>query len=426
MKQLTLQPLSGPLNATIAIPGSKSYTNRALIVAALAEGKSTLEDVLISDDTRVMISALRDLGVEILERDDALHVQGTGGKLTVKNNHLQTELSGTTSRFVAALALVADKAVTIDGIGSLRTRPIDELVSAMEELGATVTYDGQAESIPVTVTPAENYGAHVTFSGSGSSQFVSALLMVAPLLPHGLTISITGTQGSSTYIDMTLALMKDFGVTVEQKDQQTYVVAPNQKYSARSYAIEGDWSTASYFCAIGALHDGGIELTNLNGQSLQGDRQLLTCLSEMGATVSQEKDSVTISGGKTLSGITVDMTTMPDVAMTLGVVAAFAQGHTTLTGLASLTEKESDRLTALHTELANLGIKSTVSDDSITIEGAVPQGGTIATYDDHRIAMSFAVAGTKISDVTICDPAVVQKTCPTFWNLLESIGVTHK
>ena len=420
MKRITIQPLGKSVKASIAIPGSKSYTNRALLLAALRGGSVTIKNPLVSDDTHAMIACLRALGIKCTFKNDSLIVSGDIKKIAKKEYNLNANLSGTTIRFLLAFACIVPGIKVVRGRGRLNERPIAHLVESLRELGAKIEYVDKKGYPPVRVLSSNLKAGKVKMKGTISSQFLSALLMVAPLVGR-MEIEVEGDQISRPYVTMTIEAMSDFGVKVENKDFRRYVVASGQKYTAKQYTVEGDVSSASYFFAIAALTRSTITLTNMNPRSSQADMRFLKILEEMGSVVSYGKDSITVKGGG-VKPITVDMENCPDQAQTLAVLAAFADGKTTMTGIRSLRVKETERVVAVEQELKKMGIKTESTQDSMTIYGGSPRPARIDTYGDHRMAMAFAVAATKLPGMEISDPDVVTKTFPRFWKALALAG----
>jgi len=431
MKRLKIQPIEKPITATVAIPGSKSYTNRALLLAALRGGSVKLKNPLVSDDTHAMIACLRALGIKCVFKGDlsegaraetgTLVVSGDIKKIKEGDYSLNANLSGTTIRFLLAFACIIPGTKTIRGRGRLNERPIAHLVESLRELGAKIEYVDKKGYPPVRVLSSKLKGGTVKMKGTISSQFLSALLMVAPLVGK-MQIEVEGEQISRPYVAMTIEAMKDFGVKVENKDFKRYIVEAGQKYKAKEYVVEGDVSSASYFFAIAALTHSTITLTNMNPKSSQADMRFLKILEEMGSTFFHGKNSITIKGGGVKALGTVDMEDCPDQAQTLAVLAAFADGKTTMTGIRSLRVKETERVVAVEHELKKMGIKTESTPDSMTIHGGSPKAARIDTYGDHRMAMAFAVSATKLPGMEINDPDVVSKTFPRFWKELALAG----
>ncbi len=421
MKRIRIHPLKKPVKANIAIPGSKSYTNRALLLAALTGGNVTIRNPLISDDTHAMIACLRELGMHCSFEEDSLDINGDLQNIEEREYHLNTFLSGTTARFMLALSTIIPGIKVIRGRGRLNERPIAHLVESLLQLGAKIEYVDNKGYPPVRILSSKLVPGSVTMKGTVSSQFLSALLMIAPLVGK-IEIDVEGEQISRPYIDMTIEAMGKFGVKVQNESYKHYVVPAGQKYQAKEYIVEGDVSSASYFAAVAALTSSTITLANMNPRSLQADMRFLKILEDMGSVVTYGKDTITVQGIG-VQPVTVDMQDCPDQAQTLAVLAAFADGKTTITGVQSLRIKETERISAVKQELKKMGIRAESTQDSITIYGGSPKGARIDTYGDHRMAMAFAIAGTAIPDMEINEPDVVSKTYPQFWGAFTSLGV---
>ncbi len=420
MKSVKITPLKGPVEATVEIPGSKSYTNRALLLAALTGGTVTIKNPLVSDDTHAMINCLREFGIRCAFKDDSLVVESDIRTIQDREYHLNANLSGTAIRFVLALAAIVPGIKIVRGRGRLNERPIAHLVEALEQIGARIEYVDKKGYPPVKVLSSTLLPGKVAMKGVVSSQFLSALLMVAPLIGE-LDIEVLGEQISKPYIDMTVSAMREFGASVRNDAYRHYVVPGGQSYRATTYTVEGDVSSASYFFAIAALTHSTITLENLNPKTVQADIRFLKILEDMGNEVASGENSITITG-RGVKAVSVDMQDCPDQAQTLAVLAAFAEGTTTITGIQSLRVKETERVVAVEAELAKMGIKTESTKDTLIVHGGSPRPARIDTYGDHRMAMSFAVAASKLEGLVINDPDVVSKTFPRFWKSLAIIG----
>jgi 3-phosphoshikimate 1-carboxyvinyltransferase len=422
MSDLTPTPISEPFRATFTPPGSKSLTNRALILAALADGQSTLSNVLFADDTKCMTDSLTRLGHELDIDESARTIIVSGGAPKVSSAELFCGNSGTTIRFLAAALSVANGTYTLDGVERMRQRPLGQLVNLLRNLGVRVTYGGEENFPPITIHAHGLPGGLLRYGSAQSSQYLSAILMVAPYARHEVDVDLDGPQTSWPYVAMTMRLMDNFDITPElvrdpETGQPTRIVVPRGKYKAAPYHVEPDASNASYFFAAAAINPGAkITIEGLGRYSLQGDVAFADTLHKMGATLVFGKDFITLSGTDTLEGIEADMSDMPDMAQTLAVVALFASGPTTLRGLHTLRVKETDRVKALATELHKLGAEVDVEGDDLTIHPPDRfKAAHIDTYDDHRMAMSFAVATTRASGITIRNVECVNKTYPHFF-----------
>jgi len=425
---IEIQPVSRPIHATMRPPGSKSITNRALVCAALAEGISTLCGALDSEDTQVMIHGLRELGIkiEVQDQGETLVVQGCQGLPPAAKAEVFVGNSGTTIRFLTALVTLGQGNFRLDGIARMRERPIGDLAAALRQLGAQVTCEGSGDCPPVTIVANRLPGGETTIDGNISSQFLSGLLMAAPCAQNPVAVRVEDTLVSVPYVRMTLAVMKSFGVTPQAvADFSEILVSNNSSYVACEYAIEPDASAASYFWASAAVTGGEVTVSGLSKASLQGDVAFVECLEKMGCSVRYGADCVTVSG-KQLSGIDVDMNAISDTVQTLAVVALFAKGPTKIRNVSHIRHKETDRITALATELRKLGATVVETDTGLEIEP--PQAGAteiktaeIHTYGDHRMAMSFTLAGLVQPGVVIRDPDCTTKTYPNFFDDMKAI-----
>lgn len=423
MSSLKIIP-SKNISGVIDIPGSKSYTNRALIIAAITEGEVKIKNPLYSDDTKAMIKCLKDLGIKITALENEIVISGSVKDIKEKEYKLNTNLSGTTIRFILALSCVVPGIKVITGGVSLLKRPIGELAGALKDLGAKIEYMDKAGYPPLKVTSTELTVKKTRLHGDISSQFFSALLMIAPLT-EGLEIDVLGKSISTPYIDMTIDLMRYYGVNVTNTDYKSYRVASNQYYLQKDYIVEGDYSSAGYFLAIAALTKSKLTLKNLPENSLQADRNFVEILKKLGSRINFRNNNLEIDG-EGVKPVNVDMENCPDQAQTLAVILSFANGRSVITGIRSLRIKETERVLALQNELSKMGIKTESTIDSLTIYGGSPKHAKINTYNDHRMAMSFAIAGTVLEGIEINNPEVVTKTFPEFWQKLESIGIkTH-
>jgi 3-phosphoshikimate 1-carboxyvinyltransferase len=415
--EITIRPWSSPPRGSrVRVPGSKSLTNRALIVAALAEGPSRLTGALDSDDTRVMVDSLRKLGIDVRHDPDAatIDVVGALGRIPTKEADLFVGNSGTSLRFLTALVALGHGRYRLDGVPRMRQRPVSDLLGALNGLGSEATSEGGTGCPPVVVNASGLDGGYAFVKGDVSSQFLSGLLMVLPYSRETTVVEVQGTLVSKPYVTMTLDVMEAFGVRVGHKNERRYSVDPG-RYKGRPYAIEPDASAASYFFALAAITGGSVAVDGLGKSSVQGDLAFVDLLEHMGCRVERGKDSTTVHGGP-LRGIDVDMNAISDTVMTLGVVALFAQGISRIRNVAHIRHKETDRITALAAELRKLGATVDEHPDGLVIipPAAIPSA-RIATYDDHRMAMSFALAGVKAPGVTILEPGCVAKTYPDFW-----------
>jgi 3-phosphoshikimate 1-carboxyvinyltransferase len=424
---LPIEPLAGPVDAVVSPPGSKSLTNRALVCAALAEGGSTLRRALDADDTNAMVDGLRALGIEV-EADppsQTVRVIGCGGRPPATVAIADAQLSGTTSRFLLPVAALAAGTIRVDGALPLRARPMGPSIEALRSLGVTVTDVGAPGHLPVDVSDGPVAGGEITVPGDASSQFLSGLLLAAPAMRTGLTVRVEGTLVSRPYVDMTVAVMSAFGATVDRPDDRTWRVEP-QTYAATTYEIEPDASAASYAFAVPAIVGGTVRVDGLGSSSLQGDVAFVELLARMGARVEQTATSTTVHGTGRLQGIEADLSAISDTAQTLAAVAPFADGPTRITGIGFIRRKETDRVRAMVTELRRAGVDAEEEPDGILVRPGPIRPATIETYDDHRMAMAFALLGLGAPGIAIADPGCVAKTYPGYWRMLAGLRDTGK
>jgi 3-phosphoshikimate 1-carboxyvinyltransferase len=415
----------GPVTGAIRPPGSKSITNRALVCAALAAGESRLTGVLDSQDTRVMVAGLRSLGIDI-DADWAsgqIRVTGCGGTIPSSSATIDAAASGTTIRFLAAVCGLGHGVYRLDGTPRMRKRPIGDLLAALEPLGVKATAESPGGCPPVMIESRGQAGGSTCVAGSVSSQFASGLAMAAPCMREGLTLEFTGRLVSLPYLEMTRRVMESFGATCEQVDERTWRIEPTG-YQGNDYTIEPDASAASYFAAAAAITGGCVRIDGLGRSSMQGDVGFCDALARMGCTVEWHDlpaEAVTVSG-RAASGIEIDMNAISDTVPTLAVVALFAAGPTTIRNVAHIRDKETDRIGDLATELRKLGALVEEQPDGLMIHPAPLHAAEITTYDDHRMAMSLALAGLRVPGVKILDPACVGKTFPDYWGRLAAIS----
>jgi 3-phosphoshikimate 1-carboxyvinyltransferase len=416
-------PKTSAVDLTFTAPASKSYTHRALIAAALAEGKSTLFRPLESEDTKLTANALRMLGVTIEEQERKMIVTGCNGYLPNRGmTTLDLNNSGTSLRLLTTLALLCRHPVILTGSARMQERPIGPLAEALPSIGGTVEFLTKPGYPPLKVS-GKLAGGKVVIDGSMSSQFISSILMAAPCAPEEIEVIIPAPPASASYLDITLEVMEAFGAKVTRTGCERFVVSPADKYKARRYTIQGDYSSASYFFAIAAICGGKVTVKNLAPDSVQGDRRFPEALAEMGCSVTSGKDFVTVERSGPLHGITFDMSSSPDTVQTLCMVAAMATTPTTITGIGHLKFKESDRITGTAERLRSLGGIVADGEDSLTITPAPLHGGTIEPENDHRTAMSFAVLGLGTGGITVTDSECADKSFPGFWGMLRNAGV---
>jgi 3-phosphoshikimate 1-carboxyvinyltransferase len=439
---LEIQPVTGPVHAIIRPPGSKSITNRALVCAALADGVSTLRGALDSEDTRVMMESLERLGIHVECSRHApcavagdgtatrgagapvpatFTVHGAAGQIPAFEADLFCANSGTTIRFLTALATLGHGRYRLDGIARMRERPISDLLDGLNQLGANAVSENHNGCPPVVVHANWLPGGSANLRGDVSSQFLSGILMASPAALAPVELAIAGPLVSQPYVRMTLAVMQAFGIEANVRaDLQRFAIPAPQSYLPCDYAIEPDASAASYLWATAAITGGEVTVTGLSRTSLQGDVAFVDCLQQMGCALSHEADRITVAG-RPLRGIDIDMNGISDTVQTLAVVALFADGPTTIRNVGHIRHKETDRIAALAAELRKLGAHVDERDDGLTIEPRPLQPAAIDTYSDHRMAMSFALAGLRIPGVRINDPRCVDKTYPAFFDDLTTI-----
>jgi 3-phosphoshikimate 1-carboxyvinyltransferase len=411
------------VDLVLAAPPSKSYTHRALIAGALASGISTVVNPLKAEDTVLTIAALRTLGIAIEKNVDRVIIRGCDGSIPAGEAvTLDLNNSGTSLRLLTSLALLADHPVTLTGSARMQERPIGPLAEALQALGGTVMFLKKNGYPPLQVG-GHLKGGKVSIDGSISSQFISSILIAAPYAENEVEVVIPSPPVSASYLDITLDVMQDFGAAVTREKYERFTVSNQHHYTSRSYAIEGDYSSASYFFAIAAICGGRVTVSNLKADSVQGDRRFLGALRAMGCTVTSSHDSVTVERSGDLDGITFDMSTSPDTVQTLCMVAAVARSPTTVTGISHLKFKESDRINGTAERLRSLGAIVEVGEDTLTITPAPLHGGMIDPANDHRTAMSFAVLGLSTGGITIQDAECVSKSFPEFWDALRHAGV---
>jgi 3-phosphoshikimate 1-carboxyvinyltransferase len=432
----TVEPIGAPLDATVRVPGSKSLTNRALVCAALAEGVTAIEGALVADDTEAMASALRALGAHIETRPAGgegggpaaaarLSVTGTRGDLAPGPLDLDLRLSGTTSRFLLPVVALGRGRYRLDGAPSLRARPMGPALAGIKALGARVEPHGRAGHLPLTVVaPGHLEGGELDVPGDTSSQYVSGLLLAAPSLRGGLRARVTTRLVGRPFVDMTVAVMAAFGADVAVADEagRPVFTVPEGRYRGIGYCVEPDASAASYFLAAAAICGGRVTVEGLGDASLQGDAGFADLLAAMGAGVERCADATTVVGPPHLRGLgDVDLSAMPDMAQTLAAVAVFADRPTRVRGIGFIRGHETDRIAATVRELRHCGVDAREEPDGFVVRPGIPQPARVRTYDDHRMAMSFALLGLRVPGIEIEDPECVAKTFPGYWDTLDGL-----
>ncbi|MBI2757193.1 MAG: 3-phosphoshikimate 1-carboxyvinyltransferase [Chloroflexi bacterium] len=430
---MQITPITHPLNASVRVPGSKSLTNRALLIASLANGTTRLTNALFSDDSRYFAKALQTLGFDIQldETSREMTVTGLGGKIPANKAELFIGNAGTAARFISAFLTLGHGEYILDGEARMRERPIGDLIEALTQLGAIIhplsqrERDGVREVCPPIKIIANGLrGGKTQITGDISSQFLSAILMVAPYAQQPIEITLSTELNSKPYVDMTLAIMKEFGVEIAQTEHQSFRVPITNYCSPITYSIESDASAASYFFAAPAICGGTVRVENISRNSKQGDIAFLDALQQMGCSVSETDNCLLITGPAELRGIDIDMRDIPDTAQTLAAIAPFASSPTRIRGIASARVKETDRVHATCAELARLGVRVEEHEDGMTIHPVEKmRPAVIQTYNDHRMAMSFSLIGLRVEGVTIENPACVSKTFPGFFEVLEMLRV---
>jgi 3-phosphoshikimate 1-carboxyvinyltransferase len=419
---MLISPIHHPLHATVRVPGSKSLTNRALLIASLAKGTTRLTNALFSDDSCYFAKALQVLGFD-LQLDEANHemtITGLGGHIPSRKSELFIGNAGTAARFLSAFLTLGNGEYLLDGDSRMRERPIQDLIEALNQLG--VELEAKNNCPPVAIFAKGLPGGKTRIAGNLSSQFLSALLMVAPYASSAVEIEVITELNSKPYVDMTMAVMKDFGVEVERQGYERFTIQPSSYTPLSSYPIESDASAASYFFAAPAICGGTIRLENISRNAKQGDIAFLDILKNMGCMIREGDNMIEVTGADSLLGVDVDMRDIPDTAQTLAVIAPFATSPTRIRGIASARVKETDRVHATCTELLRLGVDVDEHEDGMTIYPVEQiRPAVIKTYDDHRMAMAFSLIGLRSEGVVIENPACVSKTFPDFFLVLDSL-----
>lgn len=429
---LKITPIPHPLNATVGVPGSKSLTNRALLIAALANGTTRLTNALFSDDSHYFAKALQILGfdVQLNEQNVSMTVNGWGGKIPARQAALFIGNAGTAARFLTAFLTLGHGEYILDGEPRMRERPIGDLVEALAQLGAKIEPIQNSEfriqnsqiCPPIKIIASGLPGGKTKIAGDISSQFLSALMMTAPYARSPIEVELATDLNSKPYVDMTIAIMKDFGVEVERSRYSRFTIHPSSYSPITNYPIESDASAASYFFAAPAICGGTVTVENISRKSVQGDIAFADVLKRMGCEVEEGRDSILVTRNASIHGVDVDMRDIPDTAQTLAAIAPFADSPTRIRGIASARVKETDRVSATCTEMKRLGVQVEEHEDGMTIYPCEDfQAANIQTYNDHRMAMSFSLIGLRFDGVTIENPSCVSKTFPDFFEVLETL-----
>ena len=410
---------AGKIKAEVSVPGSKSITQRALIAAALADGESTLIGPLESEDTQYTAGALKQMGVTVDKEKHRWTVRGNGGKIATPGKEIFLGNNGTATRFLTSVAALGTGIFKISGDKRMAERPILPLMQALKGWGVDIASINNNGCPPLLIKADGLSGGKTILPEGKSSQYLSSLLLVGPYARQEAELDVEGEILSLPYVFMTLAVMDAFGIRVEANEALNSYKIPQGIYKAREYAIEGDASNASYFYAAAAVTGGEVTVPNVPVPSLQGDAAFVALLARMGCQINKTGEGLMVSGPEELKGITIDMADMPDVVPTLAVVASQAKGRTTIKNIAHLRIKECDRLHVMAVELAKMGARVRELDDALIIEGKDPDvpmhGAEINTYNDHRIAMSFAVAGLTVPGIKVLGEECVAKSFPDFW-----------
>ncbi|MGP8154686.1 MAG: 3-phosphoshikimate 1-carboxyvinyltransferase [Smithella sp.] len=407
-------------SATVMVPGSKSLSQRALVAAALARNNSLISNVLVSQDTLYLIEGLRELGAKIALAADGFFVSGTAGNIINSGKGLFLGNNGTALRFLTTLTCLGKGKYVLTGEKRLCERPVGALVEALRKMGADIFCRNNYP--PVEVNANGLTGGKIILRDIESSQYVSALLLCAPYTPAGMDLTLQGGVVSMPYIDLTINVMRDFGAKITRKGEYEYHVNAGEIYQGREYRVEGDASSASYFFLAAALLKKTIRVDGINRQSKQGDIRLLNVLEELGCKVRSEENWVEVTGSNLAEGdLTFDLNDMPDIVPTLAVLSAFRKGQTVIGNVAHLRIKESNRLAAMVTELNRVGIDAREMPEGLIIRGGKLHPAKIETYNDHRMAMSFAIASLIVQGIEISDKKCVDKSFPAFWEELKKI-----
>jgi 3-phosphoshikimate 1-carboxyvinyltransferase len=430
MTNITLAPRDKSINASLNLPGSKSIANRVLLMAAIAHGTSLIHNVPdVSEDVRLMLEAIKRLGVRVNKINgsnnngsSSYEIEGCGGEFRVKETEIFCGNSGTTIRFLGALLALMPGKYTLTGIERMKERPIGDMVSALELLGAKIEYAEKSGFPPLQTRPyKDKFVGTVSISGKLSSQYLTGLLMALPILERDIKIHILDELISKPYVDITMALLTKFGCTVDNRGND-YILHGGHGLQAIEYTVEPDASSASYFLAMGALN-GKVRIFNLSNSSLQGDKNFAHVLEQMGAKVDYMQNSIMVRKQGNLQAVNLDMQHMPDVAMTIATLSLFAEGTTTISGIGSWKVKETDRLQAMYNELTKLGAKVTITDDSIRITPPKELTANVAidTYEDHRMAMCFSLVAASGHRITINEYECVGKTFANYFDVFKEI-----
>lgn len=423
MDAYAITPAAGPVNGTVTVPGSKSLTNRALVIAALATGRSTLHGALFSDDTEACMDGLARLGIDISSDPSAARVTvtGAGGRIPAVTAELDVRYSGTTARFLTAVAAAGRGIYRFDGAQPMRERPMGDLPAVLSATGARFRFLGEPDHLPFELQATELPAGRIEINATQSSQPVSALLLCAPAATGATTIIVRGAVPSEPFIDMSVRIMREFGVDVSRPQPGVFEIAAGSGYRGRTYDVEPDASNSSYFMAAAALTGGTVCVRGLSADSAQGDIACAAILKRMGCRVRQDTAGITVTGPKRLRGVDLDLNAVSDLTPTFAAIAPFTDSPVTIRNVAHTRLQETDRIAALATELTRLGATVEEHADGLRIEPSALAPAPIRTYEDHRMAMAFAVTGLRVPGLTIRDPGCVAKTFPDFFERFATL-----
>lgn len=426
------KPIPANRRFQVTVPGSKSITNRALLIGALAKGRTILKGVLFSNDSRVFMQALKTIGyeIEINEEEKTVVIEGLGGEIpgdTETVRRIYVGSAGTAARFLTALLALSGKPFLMEASDQMKERPMKPLLQALEDMGAQFEYLEKPYAFPFQIKGREEKNPEcVELNIDQSSQFLSALLLSGVMCRKGLTIHLTGTRDAKAYVEISMKMMAEFGCQTEQMDQDTYRVMSGQHYEAGEYQVEPDVSAACYFYAIAAVTGNEGKVLHVHSTTKQGDIRFLEVLEKMGCRRREEKDGIVVTGPASgrLKGIHVNMSNFSDQTMTLAAIAPFAEGDTVIDGIGHIRVQESDRIHGIVTELSRMGIECEGSEEEITIHPGTVNPATIQTYEDHRMAMAFAVTGCRAEGIQIADPECCRKTFENYFEVLTNLDLT--
>lgn len=436
MGQYICKPLRGGNTYEVTVPGSKSITNRALLIGALAEGTTTLKGVLFSEDSRVFMQALKDIGfsVDVYEQEKKVTIHGLGGQLLASEGEglfrkVYVGSAGTAARFLTAFLGLSGQCFVVEASEQMKGRPMKPLLRALEELGVRFEFLEQPYAFPFRICGREEKNPEcVDLDIDASSQFLSALLLSGVMCRDGLTIHLTGTRNARAYVRISMKMMEEFGCQVCQLDDHTYRVMPGQSYRGREYQIEPDVSAACYFYGIAAVTGSEVKVMHVHRETTQGDIKFIDILERMGCHVREERDGIVVTGSVSgqLKGVHVNMSDCSDQTMTLAAMAPFADGDTVIDGVGHIRGQESDRIQGIVTELGRMGIRCEQRTDGITIHPGEIRSAVVNTYDDHRMAMAFSLVGCRVEGIVIDNPGCCAKTFENYFEVLTSLDLTIK